>query len=607
GTGSFVDDGFLAGDTLTVSGTTSHDGIYTVAAVSNSELTLTTTLPGSDGETSVPGTRLSASSFGFSISNANVFAQAQLGLGTPGASTADLADLVIVTDAGLNLLPQPQKEFRVTLDGLLALGRPPELADLKAAIEAGTQNTVTVVIEDSRLLLVQKGTLTGNPRLAFEVSGGVSTITRDDGVAWDAAGQDFAVGDFVRVLGSTSNDGIAEITGITGSVLTVAGTLTPEEGRGIAVTIVDPASPERFRVESVNGSPSALKLGILHFDAEDDVDGDGDVDAADGDGVIEGDEIGGKTLLDRFFIENAEVTGTLSLATPPAPGGVTVTADFGIVEVDLTGEGSFLGEVRIGLDDPGTQQADGRTTLTELLDGLSDPASLVTGPEVSGAQVEETLSFQGAAETITRDGGASWEDAGFAVGQRITVSGTAANDGVYTIQSLAGNTLEVAEDLQQELAVAGAEVTQAMGRFALTASVRELGGLSLQIPDPSVGITLFDFGDPFASTPPSLDLDLPDLGDLLDLSNLSFSDILAGLRFLSDFLGQFEAFGFLSDPIPIIDLSFNDLLSFAERFDRAVQDAEDDPGGALQDLEARLGRQRPGRQDRRPGDRAGAR
>ena len=88
--------------------------------------------------------------------------------------------------------------------------------------------------------------------------------------------------------------------------------------------------------------------------------------------------------------------------------------------------------------------------------------------------------------------------------------------------------------------------------------------------------------------PPRTEIDTPDLGNLLDFQDLSFLDIVRGLQLASDFLSQYEAFQFLNDPIPIIDVSFNDLLAYAEDLGLAVEEFQRDPAGSLQSLEARL-------------------
>jgi hypothetical protein len=53
-----------------------------------------------------------------------------------------------------------------------------------------------------------------------------------------------------------------------------------------------------------------------------------------------------------------------------------------------------------------------------------------------------------AVSTIKRTGGPSWEADGFRAGQSIDVSGAGLNDGAYTIDSIDGDTLTLAEDLK---------------------------------------------------------------------------------------------------------------------------------------------------------------
>ena len=55
------------------------------------------------------------------------------------------------------------------------------------------------------------------------------------------------------------------------------------------------------------------------------------------------------------------------------------------------------------------------------------------------------------------------------------------------------------------------------------------------------------------------------------------SDILGALRALVDFLEQFEEFGFLNEDIPLINVSLNDLLAFAEEFGAALDEVENNP------------------------------
>ncbi|MHB1439033.1 MAG: hypothetical protein ACYCVX_16010, partial [Thiobacillus sp.] len=84
--------------------------------------------------------------------------------------------------------------------------------------------------------------------------------------------------------------------------------------------------------------------------------------------------------------------------------------------------------------------------------------------------------------------------------------------------------------------------------------------------------------------------DLTGLGDLSQFSNLdvNFTTILTALQALSEFLGEFETFEFLSSDIPLIGKSVNDLLGFASKFAEALEDAQANPAGSLQALEGML-------------------
>ena len=112
-----------------------------------------------------------------------------------------------------------------------------------------------------------------------------------------------------------------------------------------------------------------------------------------------------------------------------------------------------------------------------------------------------------------------------------------------------------------------------------------LEGLDLGA-NPKIVLTVNSWGNPFAATPvaPNITFTYPDLGELLDFGNLdlSFASIVDGLQALSGFLSQFEAFDFLSDPLPIIDLSINDLISVADKFAAAVDEAQSNPAGTVQ-------------------------
>ena len=73
------------------------------------------------------------------------------------------------------------------------------------------------------------------------VAGVVNTVTRGDGGNWVDSG--FAADDFVKIEGTTSNDGIFEIATAIGDTLTLVGTLAAEAIRG-TVTLWDTVADE---------------------------------------------------------------------------------------------------------------------------------------------------------------------------------------------------------------------------------------------------------------------------------------------------------------------------------------------------------------------------
>jgi hypothetical protein len=89
------------------------------------------------------------------------------------------------------------------------------------------------------------------------------------------------------------------------------------------------------------------------------------------------------SLARHFFIINPTVTGTVSLAATDLEA---VARLFNFVEIGVDqGSGSIQSTVAVSLRDPGTQTGtNGRITLPELLEGLGNISSLVTGPTITG-------------------------------------------------------------------------------------------------------------------------------------------------------------------------------------------------------------------------------
>ncbi|MES2992163.1 MAG: OmpA family protein [Pseudomonadota bacterium] len=278
-----------------------------------------------------------------------------------------------------------------------------------------------------------------------------------------------------------------------------------------------------FSIKLANNSPAAVGLGLLAQDVKED---------EPADGVIEGSVIAGLRLFDRFFIQDVNASIGLHLSTPTVNNlgvvvdgdgdllvgedGLSGTAKFGFVGIDLTGGGKIDATLSMGLKDPDGNNSDGdsnRISLTELLASLDNLGSLVSSPTLTGGgsillDVELSSPIPG-----------------------LTLNGT-----------------------------------------------------------PQIGINVVDLGDVFNGEAPTITFVYPDLDELLAIKTPEFNlqNIIAALKQLSEFLGEFEAFDFLSDPLPLIDVSVNDLIGIADKFALAVTEAEANPAGTLQFLEGKL-------------------
>lgn len=106
--------------------------------------------------------------------------------------------------------------------------------------------------------------------------------------------------------------------------------------------------------------------------------------------------------------------------------------------------------------------------------------------------------------------------------------------------------------------------------------------VSLWIPD----ITHLDYNpnayDP-ATNNQGIFLTYPNLGDLQTFSSLSFTQIIQGLKAISDNLSQLSAFSFLNDRLPLIDMSINDMIKYASKFADLVDAAANGGSTTLQD------------------------
>ena len=417
-------------------------------------------------------------------------------------------------------------------------------------------------------------------------------------------------------------------------------------GTGLDLTdLTSDSSTALFRVEPVNGSPAAAQLGIMKADIA--------KSSETPDGLIEGAQIAGTRLTDRFFIENASVFGNASLSTP---NGFSATATFGdFVEIIISGGGSLEVGITAGLKDPGTLQADesrlidGRISITEFLDALYDDIwsliemTSITGmgdfnvgvdiePDITslihlGAKPEINLHVETVGELFTPalitqaitdfDLSALTEGPSFdldlvfddpdrpslgnvSVTATLIPDVTKDNENFYHLADDLSAAIQEALDANLELITAFGDgqvpqlikVTLDDSRLILRATDNsniEEFTVSAGAKNPAVTILGFDQVIHEAGIF-DIDFDYTDLGDLLNFDNIdfSFSAIIDALMAVSQFLSQFEEFDFLNEPLPLINKSVNDLLSYADQFEALLTELEQNPAGSIQQLEAKL-------------------
>jgi hypothetical protein len=136
--------------------------------------------------------------------------------------------------------------------------------------------------------------------------------------------------------------------------------------------VEDGTNNQIFMLMPVNGSAAAAGLGIIGVDA---------LTAAELDGKIDGGQLLGVKLTDRFYMHDATLVASLDVTTP---GGIDASANFGFVGIGLTGNADLSAELSVGLKDPTETGvgADGNISLTEFINALSNGFSEDKQPNV---------------------------------------------------------------------------------------------------------------------------------------------------------------------------------------------------------------------------------
>jgi hypothetical protein len=119
----------------------------------------------------------------------------------------------------------------------------------------------------------------------------------------------------------------------------------------------------------------------------------------------------------------------------------------------------------------------------------------------------------------------------------------------------------------------------------------DAGGLSLLPPSVQprieLKLPLLDVWQGGMSVGDALEVKIVGADALLNFDNLSWAQIIEGMRLVSNLLGQFDTFSFLNQSIPIIDLSVNDIFDIASDLANAVDLLGQNPAagiGALQEV-----------------------
>ncbi len=281
-----------------------------------------------------------------------------------------------------------------------------------------------------------------------------------------------------------------------------------------------------FQVDAVNGSGAAYGLGILASDIN------SVVDVADN--VIEGQNIGTLKLADRLFLRQVQAykpifSADIAMNTPEA---VTMSANFGFVGVNLTeGTGTIDGEVEFWLAD---RYSD--TLLSDLLKGLSQ--DMDDDGDVDVFDLAEVLDFP----------------------DFPLFNGSIKFEGVDVDPDL--NEIALGADPYVEL-----EILTPGRPFHLASDAYADGRLDASDLEP---------------IKPNTDVDWLNILSLANFQEITFENFLPALQSLNEFLQEFAAMQFLEDPIPLLGVSFNELVGIAGRFNRAVVEIQKNQAGSIQ-------------------------
>ncbi|OIN06540.1 pentapeptide repeat-containing protein [Oceanisphaera psychrotolerans] len=134
--------------------------------------------------------------------------------------------------------------------------------------------------------------------------------------------------------------------------------------------------------------------------------------------------------------------------------------------------------------------------------------------------------------------------------------------------------------------------SQPMARLVIDGISLDAGGLNLLPPDvdPRIDISLpiIDVWQGALSLSEAVDIRVIGADALTGFGDLSWLQVIEGLRMASNLLSQFETFSFLDQDIPVIDLSVNDMFDIAVELARAIEEVGNNPATGVGQLQAVL-------------------
>ena len=303
---------------------------------------------------------------------------------------------------------------------------------------------------------------------------------------------------------------------------------------------------------------------------------------------------------------------------------LSLEANFGFVGIELEGSGTLSGTFKMGLQNTSSTA---KVQLAQLLDAMSkdqdndgdvdvfDLATLVSYPTVTTSSPDfGTLSFvttlQGGlpADTIDLNAGAlikfKLDNFGnpFTSPKDVTFSSADVDIDTDTITKNAHGLAHGMEVIYRN-GDGGTDIGGLLdgGRYFVisvdanhfklaTSRANATASTPVAINLTSVGGGTDHGLQGFVPTLAHAQVDFSDanLADLVNFTEIEFTDLIGALEGLSDFLNEFASLPFLNEEIPLLGVSFNELVDIAARFETAVTEIVQNPAATVQKVEQKI-------------------